>query len=476
MAGDASAVQPPQVIVVGAGLAGLSCAAFLADAGLQVEVLESSSVAGGRARSWTDPGTGYNVDIGPHVLLNKYSNMLALLQRLGTAELICWQTDHLLTVLDKQRPIRFRQAPLPPPLHYINNLARVLPSVPLGRLLTNVPITLRTMRNGPDDIIRLDERTGLEYLRTSGVSQPFIDWFWSSVSMAFLNLPVEQCSAASLMRIFWYALGHNDVTFGFPKVGLSELYVPQCISRIERAGGRVLFNQKVAGLLYADGKAVGVRCEADSARYAGQVVLAVPPTSIPSLLLSSAGLTSAARRFEPSPYISCYLWFDRKLTGARFWARPWSANEFNTDFYDLSNIRDADTGPGSLIATNIIWSHRAHDLSDEAIIQATLKEISDFAPQFRAARLIDSSVHRIPMSVPCAKPGVERLRPGTSAVPGLYLAGDWTDTDLPFCMESAVRSAALAAEAVLGAQGRHQKYALPVPAPSGLVGLVARRS
>ncbi len=477
MGGPAKLDDPvrPDVLVVGAGLAGLSCAAFLADAGLKVDVLESSSVAGGRARSWTDPTTGHSVDIGPHVLLNKYPNMLALLERLGTADQICWQTDHLLTVLDKHRPIRFKQARLSPPLHYINNLGRVLPTVPLHRLLTNVPLTLRTMRSSAADILRLDDRTGLEHLRANGVSQAFIDWFWASVAMAFINVPVEQCSAASMMRVFAQALGHNDVTFGFPMIGLSDLYVPQTIERIERAGGRVMSDSPVSGLVREGEGVSGVKLADGTSVLADQVVLAVPPTALEPLLAKSDQLGRVARQFEPSPYISCYLWFDRKLTDARFWARPWSPKEFNTDFYDLSNIRKADTGVGSMIATNIIWSHRANHMADEAIIQATLEEIADFVPRVRDARLLASVVHRIPMSVPCAKPGIETLRPTTTSMPGVFLAGDWTDTGLPFCMESAVRSAALAAEAVLHSRGRPASLALPVPTPGGLSRLVGQR-
>ena len=55
-----------------------------------------------------------------------------------------------------------------------------------------------------------------------------------------------------------------------------------------------------------------------------------------------------------------------------------------------------------------------------------------------------------------------------------FLAGDWIDTGLPFCMESAVRSAALAAEAVLSARGMPRSLSLPVPSPQGLVGWTSR--
>lgn len=463
------------VIIVGAGLAGLSCGVLLADAGLRVHVIESSTVAGGRARSWSDPQTGRAVDIGPHVLLNKYPNMLALLDRLGTADQICWQTDHLLTVLDKHRRIRFRQGPLPPPFHYVNNLGRVLPSVPLRRLLTNIPVSLATMRNNPEDIQQLDDRTGIDYLRSKGVDESFIAWFWASISMAFLNLPVEECSAAALMRIFAQAIGHADVTFGFPKVGLSDLYVPSAMARISKAGGRVELGCEVAGWV-GEAKSTGVRLADGSQRLAGSIVLAVPPTRVSDILPPGNTVSQLASRFEPSPYVSCYLWFDRKLTDVRFWARPWSPEEFNTDFYDLSNIRGADTGPGSMIATNIIWSHRTQGMTDEEIIAATLREITDFVPQVAEATLLDARVHHIPMSVPCARPGIEHARPKTRALPGVYLAGDWTNTGLPFCMESAARSGALAAEAVLADRGRKVSLALPVPTPGGLTTLLRRRS
>src|SRR3954470_20717487 len=86
------------VIVVGGGLAGLSCAVALSDARRRVLVLESSSALGGRARSWVDRATGDVVDLGPHVVHNEYANFLDLLTRLGTRGDIEWQPHKLLTL------------------------------------------------------------------------------------------------------------------------------------------------------------------------------------------------------------------------------------------------------------------------------------------------------------------------------------------------------------------------------------------
>ncbi len=463
-----SPASQADVVIVGAGIAGLSCATRLTDAGLRVIVLESSDVPGGRARSWADPTTGIDVDIGPHVLLNKYPNMLALLERLGTADRICWQTEELLTVLDEGKHLRFKVGGLPAPLHYARNLPQVLRKVPLHHLLSNIRLGWRTMRSSPRDLMSLDGQNGRDYLRSMGVSPGFIDWFWASAAIAILNLPVEQCSAASLMRLLAQGLGHNDLAFGFPKVGLSELYAWPAIRSLQSNGGEIRFGCAATGLHRRGGDATGVTLADQSTVEAQAVVLAIPPTAIDSVLPRNHALATVAARFEPSPYVSCYLWFDRPLTGARFWARPWSPECFNTDFYDLSNIRDGVTGAGSMIATNIIWSHRTAGMSDRAIIDVTLQEIADFAPEARHARLVASAVHRIPMSIPSATPGIETGRPAVRQEKGLFIAGDWVDTGLPFCMESATRAGALAAQQVLADRGITASLALPTPVPGGL--------
>jgi 15-cis-phytoene desaturase len=475
----------PDAVIIGAGIGGLTCASLLARAGLRVLVAESSDVPGGRARSWRDPGTGVTVDIGPHILLNQYANMRGLMARLGTEEKVFWQTDELLTVHDNGRAIHFKVGGLPAPLHYLRNLPRILPSVPLRHLLSNMRVAWRTLRSSAGDIRALDGETGREYLRRMGVNEGFIDWFWTSASMALLNLPVEQCSAAALMRLFAQMMGHNDVAFGIPAVGLSDLYAWPCVADIEQRGGEVRLRCGAVGLDITDDRIDGVVLD-DGTRIRAPVVLAVPPTALPSLLPVAHPLAARARNFEPSPYVSCYLWFDRKLTSTPFWARPWSPGTFNTDFYDLANVRpsapsggapsaNSSYGAGSMVATNIIWSHRAAHLSDEEIIIATLAEIADFAPAARKARLLARAVHRIPMSVPCARPGMETLRPRVRQEPGLFLASDWVNTGLPFCMESATRAGALAAEAVLAERGRRVALALPAPEPGGLSRLLRRK-
>src|SRR5262245_38663538 len=60
----------PEVLIIGAGLAGLSCARHLADSGISFEVIEASDGIGGRVR--TDEHEGFLLDRGFQVLLTAY--------------------------------------------------------------------------------------------------------------------------------------------------------------------------------------------------------------------------------------------------------------------------------------------------------------------------------------------------------------------------------------------------------------------
>jgi phytoene dehydrogenase-like protein len=60
----------PDVLIIGAGLAGLACARHLADAGVSFQVIEASDGIGGRVR--TDEFDGFLLDRGFQVLLTAY--------------------------------------------------------------------------------------------------------------------------------------------------------------------------------------------------------------------------------------------------------------------------------------------------------------------------------------------------------------------------------------------------------------------
>jgi squalene-associated FAD-dependent desaturase len=471
------------VVVIGGGIAGLACAVELCASGLSVTVLEKEQRPGGRASSWRDGQTGDVVDIGPHILLSEYRNMLRLLNGFGTGNKVVWQQDKFLTLVGEPRPVDIYLRRLPAPLHFLPCLLS-LPQVSMRDLLSNRKVMWQTMRLDEKDVARLDQVDAETYFRQMSVSAGFIDWFWRSVCMTIMNVPLQCCSAGAFLQFFRFMIGKNNYKVGFAGVPLGDLFVPGAVARIEAAGGRVLVGSAAATLVANGASVTGVKLADGRPVEASACIAAVPPQELTPLLPTpwersgsdfSTWIT-ALKKIEPSPYICSYLWFDRKLGPEKFWTRPWAPDNLNYDSYDLSNIRKGWHDRSSVIASNVMYSDRARDSSDDEIVARTLEELAEFLPEVKAARLRHARVHRVPMGVPAAYPGIEALRqPNVTPAKGLFVAGDWTATGLPSSMESAVLSGYCAAEEVLALLGRPRTFALPPPAAEGLVRLVGGR-
>jgi 15-cis-phytoene desaturase len=297
--------------------------------------------------------------------------------------------------------------------------------------------------------------------------------------MTIVNVPLEKCSTAALLGFFRYMIGVSGFEVGLPAIPLGDLFAERARAYIESRGGRVHRQAPVQGLIGDERRVAGLRFADGHEVRTRRCIACVPPRELHALLpraWSERAELAPSANMEPSPYVSVYLWFDRKLSLERFWTKVFSPQTLNFDFYDLSNIRRG-LDRGSLIASNIIYSARIGAMSDEDIIDATIRELAEYLPDAAAATVLHARVHRIPIAVPAAHPGVERARPSSrTSVEGLFLAGDWIDTGLPFSMESAVRAGWLAAEAVLADAGEPRAIASPLPEMEGFVRLVGGRA
>ncbi|MDQ3930429.1 MAG: FAD-dependent oxidoreductase, partial [Chloroflexota bacterium] len=106
-----------RAIVIGGGLAGLTAAADLADAGASVLVLEKRPVLGGKVSSWVEDG--YPVESGLHIFFGCYTELLKMMRRVGAYENILWKEHTINVARPGGRVSRFRFPNVPAPFNGI---------------------------------------------------------------------------------------------------------------------------------------------------------------------------------------------------------------------------------------------------------------------------------------------------------------------------------------------------------------------
>lgn len=474
--------EDTDVVVVGAGVAGIAAALSVAKKGLKVTLVESRSILGGRARSWIDGITRDPVHIGPHVVVTEYPNFFHLLELLGTRDKIVFQPwRHFVTWVRGTTEHHIRTLPLPAPFSW--GLASIIdPFVSFADKHTTVPAAIHCLSLSDEQILALDDISGEEFLRRLEVSDAYIQHFWGFLCHAILNVPIEEVSAAAMVRFFRRLVGRSSMEMGFSDGGLGDLLKP-AKDMLTELGSTVITSTEITGFL-GDDTCTGVQLDDGTVCKArlGVISTLPPPTLLP--LLPAAWVDrhpgiKELSKLKPCRYISVYIWFDRKVTGGRqMWARTYNKRDLNCEFYDFSEIYTGKDSKGvlwkdraSFVGSNIIDVGRLSELSDTEIIEGTLREMEEFYTDIRQAKVLHSVVNRIPMAIHRPVVGTEKLRPDqASPVPGLYFGGCWTKTDFPGSMESAARGGFLAAERLLNRNGTTG----PIAIPYGDIALCAR--
>src|SRR5438552_2417554 len=77
----------------------------------------------------------------------------------------------------------------------------------------------RALRFDEEDVDALDALSAYDFLRAKGVSRRIMDRFWRFESMTLMNVPLERCSAAALLRVHGWLMRYRGLHFGFPAAG-----------------------------------------------------------------------------------------------------------------------------------------------------------------------------------------------------------------------------------------------------------------
>jgi len=440
-------------VVIGGGLAGITTALALADAGVRVTLLEGRPRLGGLAFSFQRGDL--TVDNGQHVYLRCCTAYRWFLDRIEGAALAPLQDRLDVPVLDANRPEgrrlgRLRRDPLPVPLH----LGRSLATYPHLSLAERAKVGRAALALKALDLAdpALDAQNFGRWLTAHGQSARAVEALWDLVGVATLNAVAGDSSLALAAMVFKTGLlsdpGAADI--GWAHVPLGELHDRLARKALDSAGVRTEVRTRVTSISTDENGRWSVQVPGEAIE-ADTVVLAVPQREAHDLLPDGA-LDDPERllAIDYSPILNVHVVYDRTVLTRPFFAALGSPVQWVFDRTDASGLKD-----GQYLALSQSAVHDEIDAPVAELRERYLPELERLLPGARGAEVRDFFVTRERTATFAPAPGVGRLRPGArTKAPGLYLAGAWTATGWPATMESAVRSGVSAADAALTALGR----------------------
>lgn len=381
-----------KVHVIGAGLAGLSAACALAEAGHEVIISESSGQAGGRARSYFDKQLDCRIDNGNHLLLSGNHAAFRYLRRIGAEDTITgpktpdFPFKNLKT--GQSWVLRLSSGRLPVWIACPNR------RVP-GTKLTDYAALLKLRKAGRNDLVTdiIDQNSALY----KNLLEP--------LTISALNTMPDCASAQPLAAVFAETVERGGAASQprWAKTGLSESFVDPALAWLKTRGAEIRFNTRITALLPNQ-----------------PTILAVPPWAAKELLPE----LDVPDMFESI----CNLHFKISIQSEE------------SKFYGLlGGMAEWVFFRKGVVSVTISAANRYATFSPEQIADQVWQELTqafnltDKIPPYRV-------LWEKRATFACTPKQLAKRPDSKSLGMNVLLAGDWTNTGLPATIEGAIRS------------------------------------
>lgn len=452
-----------RVAIAGAGLAGLSCAKYLVDAGYKPIVLERRDVLGGKVAAWKDEdGDWY--ETGLHIFFGAYPNMLQLFKELDIEDRLQWK-EHTMIFNQPEKPGTYSRFDFPDIPAPINGVTAILSNNDMLTWPEKIRFGLGlipAMIKGQKYVEDMDQYSWTEWLRKQNIPERVNEEVFIAMAKA-LNFidPDEISSTVVLTALNRFLQERYGSKMAFLDGAPPERLCQPMVDYITERGGEVHLNKPLKEILLNEDGTVkgylirGLDGAPDEVITADLYVSAMPVDPLKVMLPQPWKQMDFFKKLDGLvgvPVINLHLWFDRKLTDVDHLL--FSRSPLLSVYADMSNTcREYENPDRSMLELVLAPAKDWISKSDDEIVAATMKELEKLFPQHftgeNQAKLLKSKVVKTPRSVYKAVPGCQACRPSqVTPIENFYLTGDYTMQRYLASMEGAVLSGKLTAQAI----------------------------
>ncbi|KAL7100340.1 hypothetical protein ACP275_09G140600 [Erythranthe tilingii] len=454
--------KPLEVVIAGAGLAGLTTAKYLADAGHKPILLEARDVLGGKIAAWKDEDGDF-YETGLHIFFGAYPNMQNLFGELGINDRLQWK-EHSMIFAMPSKPGEFSRFDfpeiLPAPLNGILAILKNNEMLTWPEKIKFAIGLLPAILGGQPYVEAQDGITVKDWMRKQGIPDRVTDEVFIAMSKAlnFIN-PDELSMQCILIALNRFLQEKHGSKMAFLDGNPPERLCMPIVEHIQSRGGEVRLDSRIKKIDLNDDGTVKSFIMNNGSVIKGDAYVFATPVDILKLLVpdewKEMPYFGKLEKLVGVPVINVHIWFDRKLKNT-YDHLLFSRSPLLSVYADMSVTCKEYYDPNKSMLELVFapaeeWISR----SNEEIIEATMKELAKLFPDEISAdqskaKILKYHVVKTPRSVYKTVPGSEPCRPlQRSPLEGFYLAGDYTKQKYLASMEGAVLSGKFCAQAIV---------------------------
>jgi squalene-associated FAD-dependent desaturase len=427
-----------KVAIIGAGIAGISSAVNLLSLNnIKVDIFEATDKLGGRVYSFKDGKTNEIIDNGKHLMVGAYHNFFSLLLQLHSYDKLQFQKYLKVSLIDNSTIYKFQNGVL-------GKLSQLISLMQFKGISSKEKYYfIKFLRNL--NKISAFSLSVEELLKKWEQSAKIINVFWEPIVLATMNLPINIASASLFLEILKksFFADKSSQRLVFSKIPLMQLF--DDFKQIENANFKLNFETKIDRIYLNENQKYELSAKNGAIGIYDAIILAIPPKMAFKLIKSDENLFSKLNElqidfFEKVTYssiISIYLWTEN--------------NFLEEDFYGLINsefhwiFKEKHSGHNRYTLTKSSADNLLN-LSKENIMNLAYNDLQKNFKEFDRRKVIHYNIIFEKQATIKISSEIQEIRPTQKLIGGFYLAGDWTQTNLPATMESAALSGKLAVE------------------------------